>query len=220
MLSVRPLAWPNLQSCTRSAVSRICTRSTTAPQIVLLGQLHRDLSTTRSVWTPNPADMGKQPTNAGPSKTLESPEFIKFQESLKKYRFIHDLFQKPKFRDYLVQFSQIGTVPTIISILLLHELTAVGPLLLIWYLLYQLDWEWDLSGSKLLTKCHESIAKLVGDKYPSFHKENLIISGTIAFAAVKVLGPLRILATVWLAPKFGRIFVLPLCKSWKRYTRT
>lgn len=221
------------------ASSRVCShvihQAVVPFTVVGAGSLSRGFSSTVSMLQdkePNrlrDASLNKATSNTGNSSTkevngpginnlgiMQTPELIKFQESLKKYRFINELFQKPKFNNYLIKLSQIGTIPTVISILILHELTAVIPLLLIWYLLYQLNWECDLERNKLLKKCHESMARVVGDKYPSLNKENLIISGTIAFAAVKVMGPLRLLATVWLAPSFGRKIILPICNLWKR----
>lgn len=156
-------------------------------------------------------------TSMDPNASSQMKERERLEKIIKKSKILTRLNSNPKFNDYFEKLKETGTIPTITSFFILHELTAVIPLFIIWYLLYHLDF-WDEfniteSSSPLLIKCNKAIEHLIGDKYESLDKHKLIITGAISYSIVKVMGPLRMFISLWAAPHFGRYLMVPFRES-------
>lgn len=140
----------------------------------------------------------------------------RLEQMIKKSKILTKLHQNPKFNKYFERLREVGAIPTVTSFIILHELTAVIPLLLCWYIFYHLNlfdgFNITESSNPLLIKCNAAIERMVGDKYETLDKHNLIISGAISYSIVKFLGPIRMLVSLWAAPYFGRYLVLPFYK--------
>ena len=155
-------------------------------------------------------------TSKDRSTLLQVKERERLENFIRKSKVLATLRGNPKFNSYFEKLKEVGTIPTVTSFFILHELTAVIPLFIIWYMLYHLDF-WDdfnitESNNTLLIKCNQAIERLVGDKYESLDKHKLIITGAISYSIVKVAGPLRMFVSVWAAPYFGRYLMLPFNK--------
>lgn len=154
-------------------------------------------------------------TTAGTTSEV-TKERERLEKFIRKSKLLARLNKNPRFNGYFERLRQVGAVPTITSFFILHELTAAIPLLICWYLLYHLDL-WDdynitESSNPLLIKCGHAIERMVGDKYETLDKHRLVITGAISYAVVKVFGPLRLLASLWAAPYFGKYLILPFYK--------
>ncbi|QHS76689.1 Mrx11p SPAR_P02240 [Saccharomyces paradoxus] len=151
--------------------------------------------------------------NVDPVKRRED----RLRRIFSKSRLLTRLNKNPKFSHYFNRLSEAGTVPTLTSFFILHELTAILPLFLLWWLLYNLDLSDDfklpsfLNG--LMESCHAAMEKFVGKRYQEcLNKNKLILSGTIAYVTVKLLYPVRIFISIWGAPYFGKWLLLPFQK--------
>ncbi|CCD25126.1 Mrx11p NDAI_0E03090 [Naumovozyma dairenensis CBS 421] len=141
----------------------------------------------------------------------------KLHKMIKKSKVLTRLNDNPKFSHYFNRLSETGTIPTVTSFLLLHELTAIAPLLLLWWIFYNLDFEGESTSFELpdyihdlLERCNKAIDKLVGDKYDGkFDRKKLVLTGAISYTIVKLLYPARILLSLWGAPYFGRWMMIP-----------
>lgn len=136
---------------------------------------------------------------------------------ISKSKVLTKLNSNPKFSHYFDRISEAGTLSTFASFLLIHELTAILPLLLLWWVFYSLDIHdgHDLPHvfQNLVDQCGKAINKLVGDKYnDTLDKGRLVIAGTLAYAIVKLLYPVRILFSIWGAPYVGKWLLLPFYK--------
>lgn len=130
-----------------------------------------------------------------------------------KSKILTKLEANPRFSHYFKRLTTTGTIPMVTSFFILHELTAIIPLFSVWYILYNLNMmeNMDFSG-ELLSKCSQAIERLVGDKYVQFDKHRLILSGALSYALVKVLGPIRIIVSIWGAPYFSKWLIIPFAK--------
>ncbi|CAI4053486.1 Mrx11p SKDI_16G2280 [Saccharomyces kudriavzevii IFO 1802] len=148
--------------------------------------------------------------SAEPAKRKED----RLHKIISKSRLLTRLNKNPKFSQYFDRLSEAGTVPTLTSFFILHEVTAILPLFLLWWLLYNLDISDDLKLPSLLNglmeNCHAAMEKFVGKRYQEcINKNKLILSGTIAYVTVKLLYPVRICISIWGAPYFGKWLLLP-----------
>ncbi|CCF59557.1 hypothetical protein KAFR_0H01470 [Kazachstania africana CBS 2517] len=135
------------------------------------------------------------------------------QKFYSKYKVLAKLQKNPRFSGYFKKLSQVGALPTITALVLLHELTAVVPLLLCWYTLYKANILGNIEiTNDFLIRCTESIERLIGDKYDSFDRNRLILSGAFSYAFVKIIGPLRMLVSLWAAPYVGKYLIVPFYK--------
>ena len=143
----------------------------------------------------------------------ENYQNVRIKQLIKKSKLLSKLQANPRYSHYFEKITSSGTISMITSFFVLHELTAIIPLFSVWYALYNLDVldNLDLSG-ELLTKCSGAIERLVGDKFQEYDQHKLIVSGAMSYAAVKVLGPARIIVSLWGAPYFSRWLVMPFKK--------
>ncbi|AJV98371.1 AAR_G0055340.mRNA.1.CDS.1 [Saccharomyces cerevisiae] len=151
--------------------------------------------------------------NLDPVKRRED----RLRKIFSKSRLLTRLNKNPKFSHYFDRLSEAGTVPTLTSFFILHEVTAILPLFLLWWLLYNLDLSDDfklpnfLNG--LMDSCHTAMEKFVGKRYQEcLNKNKLILSGTVAYVTVKLLYPVRIFISIWGAPYFAKWLLLPFQK--------
>lgn len=107
------------------------------------------------------------------------------------------------------------------SFLILHELTAVVPLVGLWYVFHQnpgyipnLDFA-ALGLDKITEMLDKSMAKFDFSDYSLNEKANFIIEGAYAYIVVKTLAPIRIFVSLSLMPFFSRWFVVPFNKGIK-----
>lgn len=146
-------------------------------------------------------------------KTVQNERLLRI---LSKSRTLTKLSRSKRFSHYFDKLSQAGAISTVTSFLVLHELTAIVPLFGMWWVLYNLDLtdQYDLPVyfTDLLNKCGDVIERLVGDSYDGFERNRLVLSGAIAYAAVKLLYPLRVIVSLWGAPYFGNWVMLPFKK--------
>lgn len=139
-------------------------------------------------------------------------------------RFHKILSQNPRFKHYYSKFSEAGTVPTITSFLILHEFSAVLPLFIVWWSLYQLDLQsfdsqmnhsMPASIQSIIDSCNASIEKLINKNETLGKiddKKKLILTGTLSYAIVKLIYPLRIVLCLWASPYCGKFIYLPVKK--------
>ncbi|SMN21861.1 similar to Saccharomyces cerevisiae YPL041C Protein of unknown function involved in maintenance of proper telomere length [Maudiozyma saulgeensis] len=147
------------------------------------------------------------------SGTPETYQNEQIKKLIKKSKMLSKLQADPRFSHYFKRITTSGTIPMITSFFILHELTAIIPLFTVWYILYNLNLfeNFEFSG-ELMTKCSNAIEKFVGDKYQDYDKHRLILSGAMSYALVKVMGPVRIILSLWGAPYFCRWLILPFKK--------
>lgn len=137
----------------------------------------------------------------------------KMEKFIAKSKFLVALRKNPRFSHYFDRLSEAGAVSTVTSFFILHELTAIIPLFSVWYLLYNLNIMENIDFSNdLLTQCNEAIERMVGDKYNEFDKNRLVVSGAFSYAIVKLLGPIRIIVSLWGAPYLGKYLFVPFVK--------
>lgn len=127
----------------------------------------------------------------------------------------------PRFlRPYTSNFIN-APLSHVTAFLILHELTAIVPLVGFWYLFHKYHWmipmdlpTWAIErGSKIIDSSLERFdfsTYSVGDKFA------IVTEGAYAFVVVKFLLPLRILLSVTLMPSFARWFIIPFTKMWRR----
>ena len=144
------------------------------------------------------------------SDTYQNEQIIKI---IKKSKMLSKLQADPRFAHYFKKITTSGTIPMVTSFFVLHELTAIIPLFTVWYILYNLNIMENLEfSSELMTKCSNAIERLVGDKCQELDKHRLILSGAMSYALVKMIGPLRIIVSLWGAPYFCRWLIMPFKK--------
>lgn len=127
----------------------------------------------------------------------------------------------PKFaRKYCVRFID-APFSHVTAFIVLHELTAIVPLIGIWWVLhkYQVHVPLDLptwavdKGTAIIDKLLESFDFT---KFTLNDKFRLIMEGGYAYVIVKFLLPLRLVVSLGLMPWFARVFVLPITGLFKR----
>lgn len=197
------------------------------PKIVVFPSVNFVIGTNLKIACYNAANR-LYTTSIEPNASSQVKERERLEKFIKKSKILTKLNGNPKFNDYFEKLKETGTIPTITSFFILHELTAVIPLFMIWYILYHSDF-WDEfniteSSNPLLVKCNKAIERLVGDKCESLDKHKLIITGAVSYSIVKVMGPLRMFVSLWAAPYFGRYLIVPfhelrlfLKRIWSKY---
>ncbi|AGO13630.1 AaceriAGL248Cp [[Ashbya] aceris (nom. inval.)] len=138
---------------------------------------------------------------------------------LARSRLFQRLYAHPSFAAYIDRLLATGPVPTLAAFLLLHEATAVAPLALLWWGLYSYDVVAHLPQSLnnyLADAAHPAVEKFVGNRAPACDRGKLLVSGALAYGLVKLLYPVRILASLWAAPYLARGLILPFrrLKQW------
>lgn len=159
--------------------------------------------------------------NSPPTQEPPSPVAELDKEGYNK----HPILSKvPKFlRPYTTQFIH-APVSHVTAFLILHELTAIVPLVGIWYTLHQyhdlfMTASMDLpawaieKGTVLIDKAMKDWD--FGD-YSFNDKAKFIMEGAYAYVIVKALFPLRITFSLLGMPLFAKWFVLPFTKMFSR----
>ncbi|KAI5953913.1 hypothetical protein CANMA_004752 [Candida margitis] len=129
----------------------------------------------------------------------------------------------PKFlRNYTAKFVN-APLSHLIAFVVLHEITAIVPLIGIWYYLHQHPGFIPLDLPQwALTKGAKVIDSAMGQFDWSFNtsdKLSVIMEGAYAFTIVKLFLPLRIIISLWGMPWFAKWFVLPITNlfgNWKK----
>lgn len=100
------------------------------------------------------------------------------------------------------------------SFLLLHELTAIVPLIGIWYVFHKFQWaipmdlpSWAIEkGTKIIDL---SMAKFDFRDFSFQEKAKFIMEGAYAYVIVKGLFPFRLMFSLTFMPAFAKYFVIP-----------
>ncbi|CAH6719235.1 hypothetical protein CLIB1444_02S03928 [[Candida] jaroonii] len=125
------------------------------------------------------------------------------------------LSKVPKFmKPYTINFVN-RPVTNLVSFLILHELTAIVPLIGIWYVFYKYDIsvpldlpEWAINkGTKIIDS---SLKSWDLTDFTFNDKFNLIMKGAYAYVIVKMLLPVRLMFSFLFTPLFTRFFVDPI----------
>lgn len=130
----------------------------------------------------------------------------------------------PKFlRPYTTQFIH-APISHVTAFIILHELTAIVPLIGTWYVLHQYHDLFMSSTMELPSWAIEKGTKIIdkamqdwdfGD-YSLNDKVRFIMEGAYAYVIVKALFPVRIVITLLGMPWFAKWFVLPFQKMFSR----
>ncbi|KAL6945117.1 hypothetical protein ACO0QE_002562 [Hanseniaspora vineae] len=145
------------------------------------------------------------------------------EKYIAKSKYLTKLSTKPAFEPFFNNLKKSQPVPTITSFLILHEFTAIVPLFVLWYAIFEyLDdttSEDELTetekNSKFLQKLPEgmqqnyekwttSIKKIVGKYYEGNKEQEVVFSGVLAYGIVKLLYPARVLVSLYFAPAMGK----------------
>lgn len=129
----------------------------------------------------------------------------------------------PKFlRNYTAKFVN-APFSHLIAFIVLHEITAIVPLIGIWYYLHQHPGFIPLDLPQwALTKGAKVIDSAMGQFDWSFNTSDklaVIMEGAYAFTIVKLFLPVRVIISLWGMPWFAKWFVLPitnLFSNWKK----
>lgn len=125
------------------------------------------------------------------------------------------LSKVPKFmKPYTINFVN-RPVTNLVSFLILHELTAIVPLIGIWYVFYKYDIsvpldlpEWAINkGTKIIDS---SLKSWDLTDFTFNDKFNLIMKGAYSYVIVKMLLPVRLMFSFLCTPLFTRFFVDPI----------
>ncbi|RCK55131.1 hypothetical protein Cantr_04019 [Candida viswanathii] len=128
----------------------------------------------------------------------------------------------PKFlRSYASKFIN-APISHLISFLVLHELTAIIPLVSLWYFFHThpnyVPMEipgWALEqGAKVIDYV---ITKVTNWEVNSKDKMQMIIEGAYAFSIVKFLVPVRVVLSLYLMPWFAKWFVVPILNIFSNF---
>lgn len=126
----------------------------------------------------------------------------------------------PKFlRPYTTQFIY-APVSHVTAFLILHELTAIVPLVGVWYALHQYHDVFMSSTLDLPTWALEKGTKVIDEvlkewdfaDYSLADKMKFISEGAYAYVIVKAMFPLRLAVSLLGMPYFARWFVLPFTR--------
>lgn len=131
------------------------------------------------------------------------------------------------FRPYTTQFIN-APVTHVTSFLVLHELTAILPLIGIWYILHQhhdlfMAASMDLPGwavEKGTKAIDHAMEKWDFGNYSMNDKVKFIMEGAYAYVIVKALFPLRLAFSLLGMPFFARWVVIPFLNLFKRARKT
>lgn len=128
----------------------------------------------------------------------------------------------PRFlRRYAGRFIN-APVSHVSAFLILHELTAIMPLIGIWYFLHHnhdmiptMDLpSWALEkGTKVIDK---SMEKFDFSDYSLHDKAQIIVEGAYAYVVVKALFPVRLGFSLALMPLFAKWVILPITRLFGR----
>ncbi|KAK6465350.1 hypothetical protein DFJ63DRAFT_310447 [Scheffersomyces coipomensis] len=163
-----------------------------------------------------------------PTSTTSSPTSPATDEVYKTHPILKRV---PRFlRRYTTQFIH-APVSHVISFLVLHELTAIVPLISLWYCLYNfpdyfhfIDWSVG-SMNEVYVKGVEVINKSL-DKYQIGaidgleDKVKLLSTGATSYVVVKLLAPGRVVFSLLFMNWFAKWFVVPISNLFKRKKRT
>lgn len=181
--------------------------------------LRKQLHTTRPVLLFNRksqlGQLTEQPTPPSPNQ----PDIDK--EGYNK----HPILSKvPKvLRPYTTQFIH-APVSHVTAFLILHELTAIVPLVGTWYVLHQYHDLFMTASMDLPAWAIEKGTKIIdkglqdwdfGD-YSFNDKVKFIMEGAYAYVIVKALFPIRLAFSLLGMPWFAKWFVLPFTKMFSR----
>lgn len=128
----------------------------------------------------------------------------------------------PKFlRSYASKFIN-APISHLISFIILHEITAIIPLVSLWYFFHNhpnyVPMEipnWALEqGAKVIDY---AITKVTNWEINSKDKMQLIIEGAYAFSIVKFLIPARVMISLYLMPWFAKWFVVPILNIFSNF---
>lgn len=108
-------------------------------------------------------------------------------------------------------------VSHVTAFLVLHELSAVVPLVGIWYMFHKYQWaipldlpSWAIDkGTHIIDK---SMAQFDFQNFSFQEKANFIMEGAYAYVIVKGLFPVRIIFSVLFMPFFAKYFVIPFTR--------
>lgn len=109
------------------------------------------------------------------------------------------------------------------AFLILHEISAIVPLIGIWYIIHHYGWTppldlplWAIErGLKILDS---SMTQFNYESYNIHDKVKFIMEGAYAFVIVKFLLPLRLIFSILLMPWFAKWFILPFSRLFKKKT--
>ncbi|CUM47898.1 unnamed protein product [Debaryomyces tyrocola] len=127
------------------------------------------------------------------------------------------LKRMPKFMlPYTKNFIH-APVSHVTAFLILHELSAIVPLVGIWYVFHKYQWSipldlpsWAIDkGTHIIDK---SMAQFDFRNFSFQEKANFIMEGAYAYVIVKGLFPVRIIFSVLLMPSFAKYFVIPFTR--------
>ena len=127
------------------------------------------------------------------------------------------LKRMPKFMlPYTKNFIH-APVSHVTAFLILHELSAIVPLVGIWYVFHKYQWSipldlpsWAIDkGTHIIDK---SMAQFDFRNFSFQEKANFIMEGAYAYVIVKGLFPVRIIFSVLFMPWFAKYFVIPFTR--------
>ncbi|ODV79798.1 uncharacterized protein CANTADRAFT_49891 [Suhomyces tanzawaensis NRRL Y-17324] len=127
----------------------------------------------------------------------------------------------PKFlRPFALRFIH-APISHVTAFLILHELTAIIPLIGVWYVLhkYHLSIPMDLpswaidKGTKVIDS---SMARFDFTGWNVNEKFTFMMEGAYAFVIVKFLLPVRLMISLGLMPWFSKWVVVPFTRIFKR----
>ncbi|CCH57837.1 hypothetical protein TBLA_0A00370 [Henningerozyma blattae CBS 6284] len=158
------------------------------------------------------------------TKLNQNPNYL--LKLINKSKMLSSLNKIPKFHSYFIKLSEAGAISTVTSFLILHEISAIIPLLLIWYILYQFDFDPNHIENNtympdfvknLLITCNNSMERFINKKFNNNNSTNLdtkklILTGTLSYTIVKLSYPLRILFCLWASPFCGKYLLIPFNK--------
>ncbi|ODQ82297.1 hypothetical protein BABINDRAFT_27090, partial [Babjeviella inositovora NRRL Y-12698] len=104
----------------------------------------------------------------------------------------------------------------VITFVILHELSAIVPLMGLWYLFNRFDYVpvnfapvWAIEHGVDMLKGYVDIENGIFKYWAVVDKGKLIVQGANAYAITKMLMPLRVMLSVALTPVVSRWFVEP-----------
>lgn len=128
----------------------------------------------------------------------------------------------PKFlKPYTVNFIN-KPVSNLTSFLILHELSAIVPLIGLWYVFHKYNVtipldipQWALNkGTRIID---DSMALFDFEGWSLNDKFRLVSEGAYAFVVVKFLLPVRLAVSFLMTPLFTRYIVDPITAAWRRW---
>lgn len=127
----------------------------------------------------------------------------------------------PKFLHPYAQRFINAPLSHVTSFIILHELTAIVPLVGFWYLFHKYHWavpmdlpSWAIEkGTKIID---ESMKTFDFSNFNVHERAKFIMEGAYSYVLVKSLFPIRIMISLGLMPSFAKYFVIPITKIFKR----